>query len=168
MVLTRTYQLASGDRDENLAADPGNRWLWKHARKPLDAESIRDGMLEVSGDLNRSMPGAHPFPPTESWGFTIHYPFSAQYDSPHRGVYLMVQRWRKHPFLSLFDGADPNLSTSERLLTTTPTQALVPHERSVRRAARDVARAAAVARARDGRGTRALGGRRRDRAERHG
>lgn len=66
--------------------------MWKHARKPLDAESIRDGMLEVSGDLNRAMAGAHPFPPTESWGFTIHYPFSAQYESPHRSVYLMVQR----------------------------------------------------------------------------
>lgn len=124
LVLMRSYRLASIDDPENLEADPRNRWLWKRSRKPLDAESIRDGMLATSGDLNRAMPGAHPFPPTESWGFTIHYPFSAHYDSAHRSAYLMVQRARKHPYLSLFDGADPNLSTSERLATTTPTQAL--------------------------------------------
>ncbi len=36
----------------------------------------------------------------------------------------MVQRARRHPYLALFDGADPNLSTAQRLPTTTPTQAL--------------------------------------------
>ena len=36
----------------------------------------------------------------------------------------MVQRSQKHPFLSLFDGADPNVSTASRFITTTPTQAL--------------------------------------------
>ncbi len=39
-------------------------------------------------------------------------------------VYLMTQRIQRHPFLALFDGADPNVSTSERSSTTTPTQAL--------------------------------------------
>ena len=59
-----------------------------------------------------------------TWGYTIHAPFHAVYDSPHRSVYLMVQRNRRHPFLALFDAADPNLSTAERLPTVTPTQAL--------------------------------------------
>jgi hypothetical protein len=36
----------------------------------------------------------------------------------------MVQRQKKHPFLSLFDGADPNVSTDERQMTVTPAQAL--------------------------------------------
>ena len=36
----------------------------------------------------------------------------------------MVQRQRRHPFLSLFDGADPNASTSGRSTSTVPTQAL--------------------------------------------
>ena len=36
----------------------------------------------------------------------------------------MVQRQRRHPFLSLFDGADPNASTPVRQTTTVPTQAL--------------------------------------------
>ena len=36
----------------------------------------------------------------------------------------MVQRQRRHPYLALFDGADPNSSTPARQVTTVPTQAL--------------------------------------------
>ncbi len=36
----------------------------------------------------------------------------------------MTQRLKRHPFLALFDGADPNTSTASRLDTTVPTQAL--------------------------------------------
>ena len=36
----------------------------------------------------------------------------------------MVQRNRRHPFLALFDAADPNQSVAERQPTTTPTQTL--------------------------------------------
>lgn len=36
----------------------------------------------------------------------------------------MVQRIQRHPFLGLFDGADPNSSTASRQLTTAPPQAL--------------------------------------------
>ena len=36
----------------------------------------------------------------------------------------MVQRIKRHPFLALFDGADPNTSTAVRLGTTVPTQSL--------------------------------------------
>ena len=37
---------------------------------------------------------------------------------------MMVQRQRRHPYLALFDGADPNSSTATRQTTTGPTQAL--------------------------------------------
>ena len=36
----------------------------------------------------------------------------------------MVQRTRRHPFLALFDGADPNASTPVRGQSTVATQAL--------------------------------------------
>ena len=36
----------------------------------------------------------------------------------------MTQRLKRHPFLALFDGADPNATTPDRLGTTVPTQAL--------------------------------------------
>jgi hypothetical protein len=121
---SQTYQLASDDHAANLKKDPANVWLWRHARRPLDAESIRDAMLAVSGKLNRTVPGPHPFPDMATWRFTIHNPFFAVYDSDHRSLYLMQQRNRRHPFLALFDAADPNLSVAQRLPTTTPTQTL--------------------------------------------
>ncbi|WP_020475627.1 PSD1 and planctomycete cytochrome C domain-containing protein [Zavarzinella formosa] len=121
---SRTYQLASDDDQSNLNLDPTNIWLWRHSRQALDAESIRDAMLAVSGRLDRSPPTPHPFPPVGTWGFTIHNPFHAVYDSDRRSIYLMVQRNRRHPFLAMFDAPDPNLSAAERLPTTTPTQTL--------------------------------------------
>jgi hypothetical protein len=121
---SQTYQAASDDDPENLLLDPGNRWLWRFARRPLDAEAIRDAMLAVSGRLDRSVPGVHPFPPVQTWAFTIHQPFHEVYDSDHRSLYLMVQRNRRHPFLALFDAADPNQSVPQRLPTITPTQTL--------------------------------------------
>ena len=93
-------------------------------RRRLDAEAIRDAMLAVSGSLDRTPGGAHPFPAKQTWHFTQHAPFKAVYDTPKRSVYLMTQRIARHPFLALFDGADPNVSTAERSETTTPSQAL--------------------------------------------
>jgi hypothetical protein len=121
---SQTYQLSSDDQSANLKSDPANTWLWRYARHPLDAESIRDAMLFVSGRLDRTVPGPHPFPPVQTWAFTIHKPFHEVYDSDHRSVYLMLQRNRRHPFLAMFDAADPNLSVPQRVLTTTPTQTL--------------------------------------------
>ncbi len=78
----------------------------------------------MSGQLDPTPGGDHPFPPVNQWGFTQHAPFKAVYPSNHRSVYLMTQRLQRHPFLTLFDGADTNASTGERMATTTPTQAL--------------------------------------------
>lgn len=124
IVRSQAYQRTSDSGGTASTADPTNRWLWCYSRQPLDAESIRDAMLLVSGRLDRSVPSAHPFPDVSTWGFTIHAPFHAVYESNHRSVYLMVQRSRPHPFLALFDSADPGQSVAQRLPTTTPTQAL--------------------------------------------
>src|SRR5204863_1831280 len=97
---------------------------WKFTRRRLDAESIRDSLLFVSGDLDETAALGHPFPPEKSWGFTQHAPFVANYETKKRSVYLMQSRLRKHPYLALFDGADPSSSTGVRLPSTTPLQAL--------------------------------------------
>lgn len=36
----------------------------------------------------------------------------------------MTQRIQRHPYLAIFDGADPSTSTPQRLTSTTPLQAL--------------------------------------------
>jgi hypothetical protein len=125
LILTsKTYQLASADDETNAAKDPGNRWYWRYDRRRLNAEAIRDALLAVSGNLNRSRPGPHPFPPIEKWTWTQHNPFKGVYPSSHRSVYLMTQRFQRHPFLALFDGPDTNTTTEQRASSTVPLQAL--------------------------------------------
>jgi hypothetical protein len=125
LILTsRTYRLASSGRPEQDKIDPSNVYLWRHGRRRLDAEAIRDSLLAISGELDPSMGAAHPFPPQDQWNFTQHAPFDAVYETNRRSVYLMQQRLKRHSLLALFDGADPNASTAERAATTTPVQAL--------------------------------------------
>lgn len=116
-----TYQRASGLPQTE---DPENRWLTHFSRRRLTAEELRDSLLATSGRLDLTPGEAHPFPAESTWTFTQHAPFNAVYETNRRSAYLMVQRQRRHPFLALFDGADPNASTPARQTTTVPTQAL--------------------------------------------
>ncbi len=124
IVLSETYQLSSAFDDRDAALDSDDRWLWRFPRRRLDAESIRDAMLAVSDQLDRSRPGRHPFPPIEQWRWTQHDAFKTVYPTNHRSVYLMTQRLLKHPYLALFDGPDTNSSTDVRSRSTVPLQAL--------------------------------------------
>jgi hypothetical protein len=118
------YQRSSDFDAHAFEIDPDARLLWRFNKRRLSAEEIRDAMLMVSGDLDPTMGGAHPFPPVAKWGFTQHAPYYGVYPTKRRSVYLMQQRLKRHPFLALFDGADTNVSTARRVLTTVPTQAL--------------------------------------------
>jgi hypothetical protein len=124
MLLSSTYQMSGEVSPANLQIDPNNENLWRFPRQRLDAESIRDTILAISGDLDRTSGGGHPFPEPKSWDFTQHKPFKAVYESNRRSVYLMTQRIQRHPYLALFDGPDTNASTARRIRSTTPLQAL--------------------------------------------
>lgn len=124
MMMSATYQQASGDDPRGREIDPEAKLLWRFNRRRLSAEEIRDAMLQVSGDLDPTVGEGHPFPSPETWGFTQHSPYYGVYPSNRRSVYLMQQRLKRHPFLGLFDGADPNVTTAHRIETTVPTQAL--------------------------------------------
>ena len=124
IMLSSTYQLSSEDGAENAAVDAGNELFWRYNRQRLDAEEIRDAMLAISGSLDKTMGGEHPFPPQSEWRFSQHKPFVAVYDTSRRSIYLMQQRIKKQPFLEVFDGPDPNATTGLRPISTTPLQAL--------------------------------------------
>jgi hypothetical protein len=124
IVPSETYRLGSAYDEGAGGLDPEDRWLWRFPRRRLDAESIRDAMLAVSGRLDRNRPGGHPFPPIEDWHWTQHDAFKAAYPTSHRSVYLMTQRLLKHPYLAIFDGPDTNSSTDVRARSTVPLQAL--------------------------------------------
>jgi hypothetical protein len=114
IMLSQLYQQSSQSIDSTLS----------FPRRRLSAEEIRDSILLVSGELDREPAQEHPFPSPLSFGFSQHGPFAAVYDHNKRSVYLMTQRLKRHPFLALFDGPDPNATTPSRLETTVPTQAL--------------------------------------------
>ena len=117
IMLSATYQ-------QDSSGEGAGEFYNSFARRRLSAEETRDSILAISGELDLTPGREHPFPSPITWGFSQHGPFSAVYDHNQRSIYLMVQRIRRHPFLALFDGADPNASTPERRTTTVPTQSL--------------------------------------------
>lgn len=147
IMLSHTYRLSGERSEEALAKDPTNELLAAFPRQRLDAEAIRDTLLLLGGTLDTTPAGAHPFPPQSEWKFTQHNPFKAVYETNRRSVYLMTQRIQRHPFLAIFDGADPSASTPARTTSTTPLQALfllndpLVHEQAKKFAARIVAHA---------------------------
>ncbi len=124
IMLSKTYRLSSHYNADNAAVDPDASLLWRYRRYRLEAEVIRDSILAVSGKLDRNRSGPHPFPPATEWRFTQHRPFKEFYPSIHRSVYLMTPRNRRHPYLAIFDGADPNVTTGLRTRSISPQQAL--------------------------------------------
>ena len=132
ILLSQTYQLASVGDTRDAAFDPANRWLWRFPASRLDAESIRDAMLAVAGNLDKKLPGPHPFPPIETWHWTQHDAFKVVYPSNHRSVYLMTQRLLKHPYLAIFDGPDTNVSTEVAFALDGPTAGAFPDEQPIR------------------------------------
>lgn len=110
MVSSATYRVAATHPNAERAqvTDPQNRLRWRWDVGRLDAEQIRDSMLHVSGELQRTLGGS---------------PVSAS--SPRRSIYTKIMRNAPDPFLSSFDATDGFNSTAKRGVTTTPTQSLL-------------------------------------------
>ena len=124
IMLSRTYRLSSREDSEAARQDPANALWWRFDRRRLEAEAIRDSLLAVSGELDTSAVGPHPFPAPKDWNFSEASPFRAHYETKRRSVYLLQPRVTREPFLALFDGPDANLSVGKRFESTTSVQAL--------------------------------------------
>jgi hypothetical protein len=124
ILASRTYQLAPTADAAREAIDARNLWCWRFQRQRLDAESIRDAMLFVSGTLKLGRPSSYPFPEVASWRYTQHHPFIGNDQRHHRSVYLLTHRLRRDPFLGTFDEPDAASSTDVRISSTVPQQAL--------------------------------------------
>lgn len=57
ILLSQTWQQASDHRDEAARIDGSSRLLWRFPPRRLDAEEIRDTLLEVTGQLDRRAGG---------------------------------------------------------------------------------------------------------------
>ncbi len=124
IVLSSVYQLSSISQPEQEKLDEANVYYWRFDRQRMDAETLRDSILAVSGTLEPGTGGRHPFPPNNKLNFSQGNPFRKVFDHNHRSVYLMSPRLNKHPFMALYDGPDPNKSTAQRASSTVALQAL--------------------------------------------
>ncbi|MCC6883191.1 MAG: PSD1 domain-containing protein [Verrucomicrobiales bacterium] len=121
IVLSRTYQLSSSAADALVTADPDNLWMSRHLRRRLDAETIRDAMLQASNDLTL-VPGAGSI--IRHRDILLNLAGDLHEASPHRSVYLCRLRNSPPPELSAFDLPDGVAVAGKRDVTTLPTQAL--------------------------------------------
>jgi hypothetical protein len=121
LVLTHTYQLGSGHSVANFTADPDNRLWWRMPARRLDAESIRDAMLAVSGKLLTNPPSGS----LASFDNIKRKKVVAEAkEQPYRSIYLGIIRNGLPESLAIFDVADPSLIVGQRDVTTVPAQAL--------------------------------------------
>lgn len=126
MVTSATYRQSSELRREALERDTDNQWLWRYTPRRLEAESLRDAMLAVSGEINFKM-GGPSFRPFKQLSFPInaYQPVdSADPEFNRRTIYRMNVNSGKEPLLDAFDCPDPSVKTPRRGVTTTPLQAL--------------------------------------------
>ncbi len=127
---SEAYRMASAYEDrENVERDPENRLLWRYRPQRLDAETLRDSIMTVSGgiDLTVSGPPVFPFVPEEILASQAHGVWRNQPDGPEvwrRSVYVYRRRSLGFPFFGTFDLPDQNVTAAGRNVTTVPTQAL--------------------------------------------
>jgi len=57
IVLTRAFRQSSAPRDDGLQADAGASLLWRFPPRRVEAEVIRDSILQASGKLDRQIGG---------------------------------------------------------------------------------------------------------------
>ncbi len=128
---SRAYRMSSAFADPgDLATDGENRYLWRYRIQRMDAETVRDSILAVSGGLNTEMGGPPVFPKLDAdtlASMTLGL-WKREEDGPkvwRRSVYVYRKRGLPFPFFEAFDLPDQNLSCAARTVSTVPTQALM-------------------------------------------
>jgi hypothetical protein len=126
IVLSATYRQASAPRAECVAVDAANRLLWRYAPRRLEAESIRDAVLAVSGvlDLRMGGPGYDAFEPNTNY-VKVYIPKTnfgpAEW---RRMIYESRPRMVPEATFGMFDCPDASRSQPQRPTSLTPLQAL--------------------------------------------
>ena len=129
LVTSATYRQSSRWNKESHLVDSGNQLLWRMNRRRLEAEEIRDAMLQASGKLKGDMygPGFYLFK-LEKTAHSPHYEYH-KFDpedpaSHRRSIYRFIVRSQPDPFMTTFNCADSSQSTPKRDEALTALQAL--------------------------------------------
>ncbi|OYW17183.1 MAG: hypothetical protein B7Z55_13055, partial [Planctomycetales bacterium 12-60-4] len=127
IVMSAAYQQESTSQHETARRlDAQNRLLWRQNPRRLDAESVHDAVLSVSGTLNPAMggPGYRDFNFTEAYAPIYDYITPDKPELLRRSIYRFIVRTTPHQFMSTLDCPDPANLTPARAQTTTALQAL--------------------------------------------
>lgn len=128
IVTSATYRQSSRFSDRAAKIDADNRFLWRMNRTRLDAECLRDAILQISGKLDLSVGG----PSVQQFYFKDDHSPIYDYtrfdiDSPgsfRRGIYRFIVRSVPDPFMETLDCPDASVLTPKRNTTLTALQAL--------------------------------------------
>ena len=110
IVTSRAYRSASSRLEKPLATDPDNILVWRMPARRMDAETVRDSILSVSGGLDPTLSG-----PDIASGDGLKV--------PRRSIYFHQSPEDQMDFLKLFDAADP-AECYQRHVSIVPHQAL--------------------------------------------
>jgi hypothetical protein len=126
VALSGTYRQASRADPRAQAVDTDCRLLWRYPPRRMEAEAIRDCLLQVSGSLDRRMggPGYHLW----QYGQTAVVQYTPREklepDAFRRMVYQFMPRIHRDGTFGAFDCPDASLPAPRRTVSTTALQAL--------------------------------------------
>jgi len=125
IMTSRVYQLGSQRNADAEAIDPANHLLWRANHRRLEAESIRDAMLVVSGKLDAEPAKGSAVLAAGNGiiGRNLKIDNFGE-DDAKRSVYLPIVRGYVPEILKVFDFPEPSMIYGSRDVTTVATQAL--------------------------------------------
>lgn len=125
IALSRTYAMSPYYDERAFLKDPDNRLLWRANRKRVPAESLRDAILLLSGQLDLK-PAESPVAGLGALAIdnTKQDASGRVIEGLKRSLYLPIVRNELPDFLVVFDFADPDMVTGRRPETNVPAQAM--------------------------------------------
>jgi mono/diheme cytochrome c family protein len=126
ILTSATWRQSSAPRAEGLKVDASSRLLWRFPPRRLEAEAIRDSILAVSGNLDRSAGGPSFFLHDVDRENVYHYHPKETFTAAEtrRMVYAFKVRMEQDGIFGSFDCPDGSLVMPKRSVSTTPLQAL--------------------------------------------
>ncbi len=129
ILLSETYRQSSDGDAKSEKLDAGNQYLWRMSRRKLEAEAVRDSVLQFAGKLDPAMygPSFRDFvieKPEHSPHYQYHLHDPDDPKSHRRSIYRFAVRSQTQPFLTALDCADPSLQVDRRNQSQSPAQAL--------------------------------------------
>ncbi|MDG1832281.1 MAG: DUF1553 domain-containing protein, partial [Verrucomicrobiota bacterium] len=125
IMLSDTYQQSSRTNEEGRKVDADTRLLWRFPSRRLEAETIRDSILFVSGNLNLKT-GGPGFSFFKTRGGLSGFPPVTDFTQKEfrRMIYQHKIRMEPVPVFGAFDAPDAGQSMPHRKQSTTAIQAL--------------------------------------------